>query len=310
MSDTAFQFLTLTAEKAKSILNRCGIKCNNPTVAKFEQGMVNDVFLVDDTYVVKVNTGHPDIPKLKKEAVIFNVAKAHTIPTPDVIAYDDSNEIIDFSYLVMSKINGETLSTLSPVLTDNKKSEVTRSLGKMLGRIHSINCSEYALNEVIVQSTDKEVSARVKALIPELKATKLLSEKELNTITSCYLVSDTYATSEKQSILHGNFAPANVLVERSNVTGIIDWEWSSLGNAEEELAVVLYRGLLDERLRDDFIDGYKEICTIDAAFEDRYVGYVLLYYLKVLPSVPEWTHKPEKQAEYISETKKLISLLH
>ena len=63
---------------------------------------------------------------------------------------------------------------------------------------------------------------------------------------------------------------------------------------------------MDENRKRVFLEGYESVLKLDKNFENRLYAYVLLYYLKVLPEVPKWTHRPDKQQEYIQETDKLI----
>ncbi|MEK7452770.1 MAG: hypothetical protein AAB614_00895 [Patescibacteria group bacterium] len=89
---------------------------------------------------------------------------------------------------------------------------------------------------------------------------------------------------------------------------------AKFGHSEEELANVLYRGpgptstmgAMSKYLIEKFSEGYLSIHPLSAELQKRYLPYALLYFLMILPSVPQWTHKPDKQKEYIDETNSLI----
>jgi len=302
-----FQSFELTKEQANAILSRTGYgSTDDHSVRKFEEGMMNDVFSIGDTFVIKVNTGHPDLPKLEKEYDVMQTMHTAEVPVPPVYAYDDTKETVPYPYLLMGFVTGETLSTVSATLGEKEREGVTEKLGEILGRIHAVDYREHKNMNTEKWIASPAIQQRVETALEKLRDTDLLSDGEKKMITDLYLHSDTFKSDRPRSILHGNFSPANVLVKDNEVTGVIDWEFGSLGDAEEELAVTLYRGLPSDDLSETFLNGYSRFHDVRGDFYDRYLGYVLLYFLKILPDVPKWTHKPEKQKEYIDETKILI----
>ena len=133
-------------------------------------------------------------------------------------------------------------------------------------------------------------------------------------IENYYQTSEVFSGVAAPSLLHGNYVFGNIIVSEGHINGVIDWEWVKFGHSEEELANVLYRGpgpasamgVLNEGLLLKFKEGYSSQRPISEEFDKRYLPYALLYFLKVLPDVPKWTHKPEKQKEYLDEVESLI----
>ena len=82
----------LDLENARKICERFNLS-EPKKVERMEEWMINDVFSIDRRYVVKINTGHPKIPKLKKEEKIYNKLTGK-IPVPKIYGYDSSKKIL------------------------------------------------------------------------------------------------------------------------------------------------------------------------------------------------------------------------
>ena len=109
-------------------------------------------------------------------------------------------------------------------------------------------------------------------------------------------------------MLHGNFNYDNLLIDNELIKGIVDWEWAKSMHNEEEVGIFIYRVLKEnEELVNVFRKGYEKILKLDKGFNIRYKAYNLLYYLRVLPDVPKWTHRPDKQKEYYEEVENLFN---
>ena len=74
--------------------------------------MINDVFSLGDRYVIKINTGHPALKKLKKEKEIMNMLKNNNAPVPACDIYDDSRKIIPYEFIVMNCVKGTTVTEI------------------------------------------------------------------------------------------------------------------------------------------------------------------------------------------------------
>ncbi len=276
-------------------------------IKRFEQGMVNDVFSLNDEYVFKINTAHPDLPKLEKEFAVYEALAESNIPVPSAIALDDSREIINYPYLIYKQIHGESLDTLWENLDQKTQDELLEQMGGVLDKIHHLRPKDVILpGEERYPGLKNDISNRINKVSDELLESKVLDAEVIPRIKDFYLNNSLFDGDVNPSLLHGNYGFGNIIVENNRINGIIDWEWASFGHSEEELAVLLYRVYKTDSQRKVFKEGYSKNQIISETFDKRYLPYVLLYYLKVLPEVPKWTHKPDKQKEYLGETKSLI----
>ncbi len=279
-------------------------------VKRFEKGMINDTFLVNDAYVVKVNTAHPDWPKLEKEGVIYQACSSGIIPVPVFVAYDDSLSVIPFPYLVYRAIPGESLDGVWQEYDAKDQERLAEEMGELLGKIHGISLENVHLpGQKIYPGLRNTITQRIEAIVEKLKSSDVLPHDEREGIRRFYVESEMFNDSVLPSLLHGNYTFGNTIVAEKKIVGIIDWEFSSVGHSEEELAVVLYRVFSHDHQRECFRRGYTKHRAIDSAFDRRYLAYALLYFLTVLPEVPQWTHRPDKQKEYMNQAQMLMQQL-
>jgi aminoglycoside phosphotransferase (APT) family kinase protein len=303
--ETVYRKFDLGIETAQIIFDKFNLGIVTK-VKRFEQGMINDVFSINDTYVIKVNSAHPDIPKLQKEYSIYKVAALLGIPVPEVIACDESKEIIDYSYLVCKQLPGQSLEGLWKNIDAKKQDELLEHMGSLLGSIHSLTPTQLILpGQGEYPGLKEDITNRINVISNQLLGSKILTAEVVARIKNFYVNSPLFDVSINPSLLHGNYNLGNIIVN-NNIEGIIDWEWASFGHSEEELAILLYRVYRTDHQKEKFKRGYLKTFTVSEDFDKRQLAYTLLYYLKVLPDAPKWTHAPQKQKEYFEETQSLI----
>ena len=273
--------------------------------------MVNDVFSLDEKYVIKIKTGNPEIPRFRKEKEIYDLLRKNSFPVPKTYVYDDSKNVIPYTFILMDHVYGENLGDSWKGLSGSDKDSMLVNLGKLLAQIHSIHFSQFGeeyVNKQFVghKSYKKYFSSYTGGIVEKLKKSRVLSEKKITKLTNFYH-SPLFDLKIPASLTHGNFSYNNIIVEGEEINAIVDWEWAKATHNEDELATVLYRTLkMDKNAVQQFRSGYESVIKLDEGFEKRLYAYVLLYYLRVLPHVPEWKHMPDKQKEYYEETEKLI----
>jgi len=303
---------SLTLPQAKAICKKQNLE-EPAQIKRFEKGMINDVFLLNNKYVIKINTGHPKLPKLKKEKELYKLLKKNNIPVPKVYSYDSSKSIIDYSYIIMEKIEGNSLNDIWDSMKKDVKLEQLSQMGEVLARIHSITFDnfgeEFSKGKFKGQKTYKEfIKQYTNSLANELEKSNVLNRNKINSIKDYFQKSKAFNINPKASLLHGNFNYDNILVKNKKIKGIVDWEWGRSRHNEEEVSIFIYHVLKEEKdLVREFKKGYEKILKLGKSFEERYKAYNLLYYLRVLPSVPALTHRPDKQKEYYDEVNKLYS---
>lgn len=316
-----FQKFNLEQTQAQKIFDKFGLGIVE-TISRFAGGMVNDVYSINDQYVLKINSTQFDMPKMLKEAVIYQTLSKYNIPVPKFYGHEEKNEILEYPYILMSQLPGLSLKEIWKDLNDSQKEKLMFESGHLLASIHNISPDQLSLNEITTMEEKftghigKDINSRITKIAKELRIKKVIDEQLINRIENHYLNNPIFDDITQTTLLHGNYVFGNIIISENNIQGVIDWEWAKFGNSEEELANIFYRGpgpasavgAISSDLLEKFKHGYLSGRHLASSenFEKRYLSYALLYFLKILPSVPDWTHKPEKQKEYFDEVNSLI----
>ena len=282
-------------------------------ITRFSKGMINDVFSLDDKYVIKIETGELQTPRTHKEKAILDMLWKEGIACPQTYAVDDSKEVIPYSFILMEHVPGATLSEVMPTLRTERKNDLLQKIGRTLGKIHSIQFScfgDFFSEGTFCGQTQyaNYMTERITALETALLQSRVLPETTIKDVARYFRHVDASNQPIKGSLIHGNFVPDNILIHQGDVRAVVDLEFAHAGRSDEEVAIFLYRTLqMDPDACKHFLAGYKAVHSLDSEFKKKVYAYNLLYYLKVLPSVPQWTHRPDKQKEYVDQTKELIA---
>lgn len=310
--ESKYKNFNLGKESAQNVFDKFDLGTVDK-IYQFKQGMINNVYSINDQYVLKVNSAHPNTPKLANEAAVYKALSSSPIPVPEFYAYDDSRELLKHPYILIEQIQGRTLKEAWKDIADKKRKSKAFKTGKLLGAIHNIKPKQVEIkNSEFTPDLKKSINSQIRDIGSKLRDNEALDKQIIKRIEKYFKESSAFNTEVKPSLLHGNYVFANIITSNNLIKGIIDWEWSSFGHNEEELAVTLYRGPtgitggMSENLISDFKEGYLSNHKISYKFNERYLLYVLIYFLKILPDVSKWTHRPDKQKEYIDATNKLI----
>ena len=280
-------------------------------ITRLEEGMINDVFSIDGKYVIKINTGHPAIPKLKKEKEMYEIIFGK-IPLPHVYGYDSSKEVLPYSYIIMQHVRGFSLGSLYNDLSKEQRKIWLIKIGEILASIHSVKFDhfgeDFSKKEFKGDKNYRDYLKKyISSICKKIKDSNELQKQEVDSLEKFFLNSPLFKISPPASLLHGNFIPDNILVDDGEIKAVVDWEWCRSGHNEEEIATFLYRNLkMEKDSIKSFRQGYEKIIPLSQEFEERLYAHNLLYYMRVLPEVHKWNNRPDKQKEYRTETKKLL----
>ena len=226
----------LSLENAKRICE----KFNLPTpiqVVRLEEGMINDVFSIDKKYVIKINTGHPNVPKLKKEVDIYKLLSGK-VAVPKVYGFDDSKKVLSYSYIIMQHVEGSSLGFKYATLSEIEKKEWLAKLGELLASIHSIEFDKFgetfSNEEFQGDSNYKDfIKKYIENICVKIEDSRELDKQEIDKVRSYFSTNPLFNINPKASLLHGNFIQDSILVLDNDIKAVVDWEWCRSGHNEE-----------------------------------------------------------------------------
>lgn len=97
-------------------------------------GIANRIYATHDV-VLRVATDHPEaVPDARTESVAAPAARKVGIQVPELLAFDDSRELVDRPYSLWERVHGETLGLFTP--DPRRVPETWRAVGRELATLH------------------------------------------------------------------------------------------------------------------------------------------------------------------------------
>jgi aminoglycoside phosphotransferase (APT) family kinase protein len=226
------------------------------------EGWVNPCFFVNDEYVIRFNARDPDLPKYQREKLIFDSLKGSEIPVPPLVILDSDKNAAKYDVLISKKTAGNNLESDWKDLKLKNRSKLANKAGKLLKDIHS---REYNFFGEIASSGPlpktktwyEYIKAKLNFLIIEArkaqvfcpKTEQLFIDKLSSTKSSIDLVS-------KASLIHMDFHFGNLIYERDEIVGVVDFEWAIAGDPLYDLMFWRNGNQIFPNSEESFFEGY------------------------------------------------------
>lgn len=203
----------------------------------------------------------PEVPRPREmalEAECLRAAAAAGVPVPAPVTVGDGTDGIGSPYLVMERVDGETLP--QRLLRDERwapvRPRLAREFGRVLARIHGIDpagvpsCAQEADRLAVLRAQHDAFGEPRPAL--EV-AFRWLSAHRPAPVAPAFV--------------HGDFRNGNVMIDDDGVRAVLDWELAHVGDPREDLGWVCTRAWrFGSRAAvggfgglDDLLDGYAEV---------------------------------------------------
>ena len=153
--------------------------------------------------------------------------KLYPTPIPVPKVYDMGEAIPGFSFIIMEKVEGQVMSSAMNWITDAERDDLWKQFSRTLAAINMLDWRsigfgfldppdvEYAyINRQISMLREWCKSLEIHCLFP------ILDWLEANKQPSDHYV-----------LLHGDYHPGNVIVNKGKIAAIVDWEDVSIGDA-------------------------------------------------------------------------------
>lgn len=233
------------------------------SVEEITTGLINPVFLINHSYILRVNTKQDAVSKkrFEKEAYLYPILSKSRVPVPAFIAHDKSCETIPHEYLILSYFEGETLTRAYKNAGNEAKCSLAFQLGELAKKIHSVDVHDFFLRsdlfgskETWKQTTETEFETYF----------GLVKEKQLlpkGTIENIERVSNEFASlgnlSEIICLIHGDFSRNNIQIRDNEIVGIFDFEMAIIGDPYFDLQKLPINFLIGESFdKQSFWAGY------------------------------------------------------
>jgi aminoglycoside phosphotransferase (APT) family kinase protein len=276
-------------------------------IDKPKRGSINPCFIINDAKVIRFNTNtDKGADRFESEAAAYERLKGSEVPVPQVIKVDVTRKIVPFTYLITSKINGETVIDSWTTLNPTQQQQIAFSAGKYLALIHQHTYPKfgnlrdlpdggfehwhdyvwdffrrYARQALALKAINTKLEARIHAVLLHHKPT-------LDTMTTGALV-------------HSDYHFENMLQSNGEITGIIDFEWAYSGDPSQDFIVDEKWEEMCAGSREHVLKGYASLRKLDDHHELRLMIYKALWHLETVVDFK----KAKRDDDYQSTLKQL-----
>jgi aminoglycoside phosphotransferase (APT) family kinase protein len=202
---------------------------------------------------------------MAQEPALHALLRAETqVPVAEILAYDDSRNLLDRDYLLMRRLPGRSLAEAN--LTRQQVDGVLEQVGGYLAQMHALVADRYGYLGAHRPMTPQPTWA---------EAFVVMWNKLLDDVVACGGYSPEEADAFRRllvtylphfdrpvpaSLLHMDIWSQNILVDdEGRVTGVVDLDRALWGDPEIEFAVLDYCGISEPA----FWRGYSRRCGRD-----------------------------------------------
>ena len=121
----------------KTILEKYNL-CDINECSELKVGFNRAVFDLNDKFILKICINHDKEQGVKNEISFFK--NNSSLYCPNLLAADDSKQLIPYVYTIEEKIKGQILFNIWGKLNYQEKRNIVLNLVEILKKIHSIKC--------------------------------------------------------------------------------------------------------------------------------------------------------------------------
>jgi aminoglycoside phosphotransferase (APT) family kinase protein len=165
------------------------------------------------------------------EAAALRAAGRAGVPEPEVLAASDDPDPLGAAYIVMERLEGETLARR--ILRDDAYAQVRRTLaeqlGEILARIHSIPVDDVPGLE------------RWDVLEGPARAIRTFADASPALELGLRWLEEHRPPPAEDVVVHGDFRLGNLIIGPEGVRGVLDWEQVHRGEPMQDLGYLCVR---------------------------------------------------------------------
>lgn len=267
-------------DKIKGIIER-EFNANVLEVKRITEGYSHHMYEVKinkepNAVIIRFSNNKKESVNLGKEKYVMELLEKNNVPTPKIYAFTKD-------YLIMEKLKGTRLDTIWDSLSKQEKIQITKEIGKLLAKIHSIKLEKFGNIEdggkidadvpFKFRDMGKKVSfspflrewlkESLKDLARLLSYEHIQREKEFLINIFSYLLENLYKVNYigEPTFTHGDFIPGHIFVEKIDgeykIVGIIDFEFSQSYCPEYDFIKLHRQGFFEDvELKKALEEGY------------------------------------------------------
>ncbi|EFC83471.1 phosphotransferase family protein [Parafrankia sp. EUN1f] len=223
-------------------------------------GFSKQTFLVDATLDgTRQELVFRQVPSSRRAGSLapeFNVLKAvHAagLPTPEPLWIESGDNALGGAFFVTRRAPGHTVGDVWGARSADV--QLCLDVARFYARLHRMDHRDLT-PPISPRHTPEQLDFMITWQMETLAKRGIVPEPEL-LILITWLRANTPQPAERASLIHGDAAFSNLLVDDGRISAVLDWEASHVGNAAEELAYL--RSSVEPLLPwSQFLDAYQD----------------------------------------------------
>jgi aminoglycoside phosphotransferase (APT) family kinase protein/predicted Rdx family selenoprotein len=170
--------------------------------------------------------------QLAPEFSVLQAVHAAGLPTPEPLWLQATDNVLGGPFFVMRRAHGQLVGDVWGGHFASR--ELCLDVARLYARLHRLDANEWE-TPFAPRYTEPELREMIDWQERTLEKRGISAAPVLRALLS-WLRANIPTPAEHPSLLHGDAAFSNLLIEDDRVTSVLDWEAAHIGNAAEELA--------------------------------------------------------------------------
>ena len=211
---------------------------------------------------------------LAREAVVYRALRGTNVPVAEMVAFDDAGSAMVLEHLPGRSDHRDLKAASS--------ASVLTSFFDSIGALHTLDASRLDLPTFSYPSTPADHALADLGLWEEVADAHLSGPEPMLAYARAWLRRHAPVHVEHTVLVQGDTGPGNFLHDGNRVTGLVDWEFSHLGDPMDDIAWIDMRSagggpaFADVERRDRC---YRDATGVDVD-PDRVRYYAVMVYLR------------------------------
>jgi len=247
------------------------------TPEQIQTGMSNKVYFLDILYeamdreirksvVLRIYPEKHDPLKPQREFRKLGRLQDAPIPVPKPYVLEINPEILGYPFSIIERIPGETLEKAIKRYSPNDFERFISSFSQYLVNLHNYRFKNFGVETP--KGIIKEEIPYEKFILNDITRSLNFLRKAgyyVEPLSKWFMSFKKQLKLERFSLLHGDPQPRNIMVQGAKITGLIDWEYSRLGDPALDAGWTLF-----------FFSLYPELNNYRHQFYNEYITKVKL----------------------------------
>ena len=209
------------------------------SIQKIEIGFTNEVYSINDRYILKGCEDAGNEEKFEREVFFYNFF-AGKIPVPEITVFDKTKQFCDKHFMIYPKIEGDNLYSKWHLLGNSERKEVIRRLCEILRIINQSSYEEFAskFNIDASFSWHDKITGSIQESLKQIEKKELLSPEFIGAVRKYVGESHSVLNEQKIALVYWDAHFDNILVRNNEIVGILDFERTELSSIDFVLDIV------------------------------------------------------------------------